>query len=266
MVYDRVLHPVLLAALNTAPPHASASLARAVLKETLARGGRACRPLIAAEGLGPAFIDPALTYLERKGAKIHFHHQLRGIDLAFERARSLDFSEDVVTLGAKDTVILAVPAAVATLLLPNLSTPTEFHAIVNAHFKVKPPRGLPRIVGVVNGIVEWLFAFPERLSVTISCADRFLEADREALAEEIWRDVVVLTGNQGDLPPFHIVKERRATFAATPEHNAWRPGAATRWRNLFLAGDWTATGLPATIEGAVRSGNEAARLVLRGLR
>jgi squalene-associated FAD-dependent desaturase len=263
MAYDRVLYPFLLAALNTVPPHASASLAHAVLKETLARGGRACRPLIAAEGLGPAFIDPALAYLERKGAKVHFHHQLRGIDLTFERVRSLDFSGDVVTLGAKDAVILAVPAAVAVLLLPSLSTPTEFHAIVNAHFKVAPPQDLPRVVGVVNGIVEWLFAFPERLSVTISCADRFIEADREALAEEIWRDVVVLTGIEGGMPPFQIVKERRATFAATPEQNARRPRAATRWRNLFLAGDWTATGLPATIEGAVRSGNEAARLVLR---
>src|SRR4029078_4190356 len=89
----------------------------------------------------------------------------------------LDFSEDAVTLGAKDAVILAVPAAVATLLLPGLSTPTEFHAIVNAHFKVASPQGLPRVVGVLNGIVEWLFAFPERLSVTISCADRFLQAD-----------------------------------------------------------------------------------------
>ena len=120
------------------------------------------------------------------------------------------------------------------------------------------------MVGVVNGIVEWLFAFPERLSVTISCADRFIEADRDALAEEIWRDVVVLTGIEGDMPPFQIVKERRATFAATPEQNRRRPHARTRWRNLVLAGDWTATGLPATIEGAVRSGNEAARLVLKG--
>jgi squalene-associated FAD-dependent desaturase len=262
--YDRVLHPILLAALNTDPPQASASLARAVLRETLARGGAACRPLVAVDGLGAAFIDPALAYLERKGAKIHFHHQLRGIDLGFEHARALDFSEDAVTLGAKDAVILAVPAAVATLLLPGLSTPTEFHAIVNAHLKVASPQGLPRVVGVLNGIVEWLFAFPGRLSVTISCADRFIEADRDALAEEIWRDVVVLTGIEGDMPPFQIVKERRATFAATPEQNRRRPHARTRWRNLVLAGDWTATGLPATIEGAVRSGNEAARLVLKG--
>jgi uncharacterized protein with NAD-binding domain and iron-sulfur cluster len=54
------------------------------------------------------------------------------------------------------------------------------------------------------------------------------------------------------------VRERRATFAALPAQNAKRPGATTEWDNLILAGDWTATGLPATIEGAIRSGNRAA--------
>ena len=66
----------------------------------------------------------------------------------------------------------------------------------------------------------------------------------------------------GDMPPWHIVKERRATFAALPEENAKRPQAETPLSNLFLAGDWTATGLPATIEGAIRSGKTAAILTL----
>ncbi|MGE5368676.1 MAG: FAD-dependent oxidoreductase, partial [Chloroflexota bacterium] len=60
--------------------------------------------------------------------------------------------------------------------------------------------------------------------------------------------------------PWQIVKEKRATFAATPAQEARRPGAATTWRNMFLAGDWTATGLPATIEGSIRSGYRAAEL------
>ncbi len=71
-------------------------------------------------------------------------------------------------------------------------------------------------------------------------------------------------GLHGPLPPWQIVKERRATFAATPEQNAKRPGASTRYPNLFLAGDWTDTGLPATIEGALRSGRRAAELALGG--
>jgi len=59
------------------------------------------------------------------------------------------------------------------------------------------------------------------------------------------------------------VRERRATFAATPEQDARRPGARTRYRNLMLAGDWTNTGLPATIESAIRSGQRAAEIIMR---
>ncbi len=116
----------------------------------------------------------------------------------------------------------------------------------------------------MNAHTEWIFRFPDRLAVTISGADRLLEVPREELAATIWREVAEIARLAAPLPPWQIIKERRATFAATPQENAKRPGAATRWRNLALAGDWTATSLPATIEGAIRSGNRAADVVLRG--
>jgi len=133
---------------------------------------------------------------------------------------------------------------------------------VNAHFRFDPPKDMPPILGVVGGLVEWLFAFPQRLSVTVSNADRLVDMPREELAQAIWRDICKAGGVRDELPPWQIVRERRATFEATPEQNALRPGASTNWKNLFLAGDWTNTGLPATIEGSVRSGDRAADLVL----
>src|SRR5262249_59448065 len=123
-----------------------------------------------------------------------------------------------------------------------------------------PRAQTPSIVGVVNGTVEWIFAFADRLSVTISGADRLLDTPRETLASTIWRDVATVTGI-GDIetpPPWQIVRERRATFPALPAEERKRPGPQTSWSNLWLAGDWTATGLPATIEGAIRSGQKAA--------
>ena len=143
-----------------------------------------------------------------------------------------------------------------------IDAPSTFRAIINAHFKIAPPQDFPRLLGIVNGTAEWLFAYPNRISATISAADRFIETPREELAQAIWSDVAKLIGAKGDMPPWQIVKERRATFAALPEENAKRPGAETDLANLFLAGDWTATGLPATIEGAICSGKTAANLVL----
>jgi hypothetical protein len=141
----------------------------------------------------------------------------------------------------------------------------DFRAIVNAHFKMTAPAGAPPLLGVIGGTAEWIFAFHDRISVTVSGADAIVDQDREALAVRIWADVAQALGITDPMPAWQIVKEKRATFAATPQQDARRPAAKTRWRNLFLAGDWTQTGLPATIEGALRSGETAAALALRHL-
>jgi len=264
MLYRRLWRPLLLAALNTDPAEGSARLAARIVRETLLAGGANCRPLVAAGGLSEAFIDPALAKLEAQGAKVRFGARLRAIAFGDDRAEALDFGGETLELKPGEGLVLAAPAWVASALVPGISVPSEFRAIVNAHFRVAPPENLPAITGVVNAHTEWIFRFPDRLAVTISGADRLLDVPREELAATIWREVAEIARLAAPLPPWQIIKERRATFAATPRENARRPGAATRWRNLALAGDWTATGLPATIEGAIRSGNRAADVVLRG--
>jgi hydroxysqualene dehydroxylase len=261
-LYDRLVHPLLLAALNVDPPEGSAGLAGAIVRETLLAGGQACRPLIARDGLSAVLIEPAIKLLQERGASIQFGHELRELLAGSDRVGGLNFGGDTVAIGSDDAVVVAVPPRAAAALLPGLKVPSQFRAIVNAHFRFDPPRDAPPILGVVGGLVEWLFAFPQRLSVTISNGDRLVDMPREELAQAIWRDVCRAGGVSGELPPWQIVRERRATFAATPEQNALRPGAVTAFKNLFLAGDWTATGLPATIEGSVRSGDRAADLVL----
>jgi len=261
-LYERLVQPLLLAALNVDPPEGSAGLAGAVVRETLLAGGRACRPLIARDGLSAVLVEPAVKLLQQKGASIAFGHELRAFAMSADRIGELNFGDGTVAIGPEDAVVLAVPPRPAAALLPGLKTPTKFRAIVNGHFRFDPPRDMPPILGVVGGLVEWLFAFPQRLSITISNGDRLVDMPREELAQAIWRDICKAAGVAGELPPWQIVRERRATFEATPEQNALRPGAQTGWKNLFLAGDWTDTGLPATIEGSVRSGNRAADLVL----
>jgi squalene-associated FAD-dependent desaturase len=261
-LYQRLVQPLLLAALNVDPPEGSAGLAGAIVRETLLAGGQACRPLIARDGLSAVLVEPAIKLLQDKGASIRFGHELRGFGWSANRVNELKFGDDVVAIGSDDAIVMAVPPRPAAAMLPGLKTPTKFRAIVNAHFRFDPPKDLPPLIGVVGGLVEWLFAFPQRLSITISGADRLVDMPREELAQAIWQDICKTAGVQGELPPWQIVRERRATFEATPEQNALRPGPVTDKKNLFLAGDWTDTGLPATIEGSVRSGDRAADLVL----
>ena len=259
-VWDRLIDPVLLAALNTAPAEGSARLTAAVLRESMGQGGRAMRPRIAEPTLAAAFVDPALTWLGQHGASLSLSQRLRGLRFDGEQVVGLDFGDGKVAVAPDEPVILAVPPWVAATLVPDLTAPDDFRAIVNAHFAFAPPAGTPPMIGVIGGTAEWIFAFPDRLSVTVSAADHLVDRDREELAMAFWADIAAIHGLPITLPPWQIVKEKRATFAATPAQNAKRPPTATQWRNLFLAGDWTQTGLPATIEGALRSGVDAARL------
>ena len=258
-LYERLIEPFLTSALNIEAPEGSAALAAAVIRETLAAGGRYYHPLIARDGLSVAFVDPAIRYIEKRGGSVNFGRRLRGLTLGAGQATSLDFGDTSIALAPGEGIILAVPPQAASAIVPGLTTPTRFRAIVNAHYRIDPPAGLPPMIGIIHGLAQWLFAFPGRLSVTISAADHLLENSREELAERIWRDVAAVAEIAAPMPPWQIVRERRATFAASPEEEMKRPPAATAWTNLCLAGDWTRTGLPATIEGAIRSGSTAAR-------
>ena len=263
VLWDRLIAPFLLGALNTDPRRGSAALAGAVIRESLARGGRAYCVRIAHPTLSAAFVDPALAFLRTHGARIHFGRPVRALSCVEDRVVGISTADGDIAVGAGDQVIVAAPPWIAQTLVPDLTAPDEFNTIVNGHFAFAPPAGASPMVGVIGGTAEWVFAFADRLSVTVSGADDMADDDREDIAHRFWTDIAAVHNLPFDpVPPHRIIKERRATFAATPAQDARRPGAKTAWRNLTLAGDWTATGLPATIEGTIRSGNKAAGLAL----
>lgn len=262
-VWERMLHPILLAVLNTEPAESSAALCSAVLRETLGKGGRASAPRVAAPDLASAFIDPALDWLAGQGVPLTTGRRLKGIEFGSDAVVALDWADGRQEVAPDEALVLAVPAWVAGELVPGLSVPDEHRAIVNLHFAHAVGDKGVAMLGVLGGTAEWIFTHPDRVSVTISAADRLVDSDREALTRRVWDEVCqALELGAVDLPAWQVVKEKRATFAATPAQDARRPSPRTRWRNLFLAGDWVQNGLPATIEGALRSGDSAARLAL----
>jgi hydroxysqualene dehydroxylase len=257
----RLLDPLAIAALNTMPDQGSARLLGAVVKETLAEGGAACIPLWPHHGLSTAFIDPALARLQLQGGRLLFGHRISVIEQQQGRVTSLTGPEGPIGLEPDDVVILATTAPVAASLLPGLSVPDQFEAILNIHYRAEAPSGF---VGLINSTAEWAFAKQGHVSVTISAGNRYVDEDPEQLATRVWPEVcAALQFGARAMPEWRVVKEKRATFAATPQQEARRPGAYVGLANLALAGDYTATGLPATIEGAIRSGCTAAKLVMK---
>ncbi len=255
-LYRRLLEPLAIAALNTPPETASAALLGAVFNESLALGGAACIPAYPKEGLSESFIDPAVAWLQAHGSDVLLGSRVARLQQTDGRVTAVNDRP----LADDEGVVLAVPAPVAAGLLPGLDGPDRFEAILNVHYRCDADPGEAGFTGLVGGTAEWVFVKTGVVSVTISAGNRWVDLPPVALATRVWADVRAVTGLSEPMPPWRVVKEKRATFAATPDQDRRRPQAQTALGNLALAGDWTATGLPATIEGAIRSGCTAASL------
>ena len=166
-------------------------------------------------------------------------------------------------LGAGDLVVLAVPHFAAGELLPGLNAPRESRAILNVHYQLPQAIDAPQMIGLIHSDAQWVFVRGAMVSVTVSAADAWMDRDADEIAISLWPDVAKALGIAVEVPPYRVIKERRATFAQTPDALDLRPKTHTVYINLFLAGDWTATGLPATIEGAIKSGRVAAQAALK---
>jgi squalene-associated FAD-dependent desaturase len=268
--YDKFWRPLAIAVLNIAPEEGSARLLWPVLRLTFGRGEAASRPCVAREGLSAAFVEPAIARLKAQSAQVRLNRRLRAIESQDGKASALAFGEERIALSDLDGVVVAVPPEAAAQLIPGLTAPTEARAIVNAHFLLPAAAKLPEdapLLGVIGGVSEWMFLRRDVASVTVSAANELAERDAEEIAGKVWPEVAralaMPANHRNALPPYRIIKEKRATFAQTPAQARLRPKTATRFRNLWLAGDWTDTGLPATIEGAIQSGFAAARAAAR---
>ena len=265
--HTRFWEPMSMAVMNLPPDKASAQLMRSTAIEAW-RDGRLARPMFAPNGLGAALVDPALKTLEAQGTPAQYGHLLRGVEREGDRITRLAFSRgDAVEVAAKDDVVLALPPHRLAGVLPEIDVPQEASSILNAHFVVGAeniPADAPKILGTVSSMTQWIFVKGDIVSLTISAAEYVegSEDQEEALLARLWTETKQALALSPELnhQAGRLVREKRATFLQTPENAARRPKQTTSLHNLFLAGDFVDTGLPATIESAVRSGERAARL------
>ena len=137
---------------------------------------------------------------------------------------------------------------------------------MSAHFWFKQAFAAPRMAGFLDGPIHWLFTPPMQpesgryVTLVVSGAHDLVDRRPEDVTRIARRELDRYLPQARDLEVVDtlVVKEPQATFAATPQEQPYRPGTVTPVANLFLAGDWTDTGLPATLESAVVSGERAA--------
>ncbi len=273
-----------VSALNIAGDDASLSLAAMVVKTGLLGAKDAADIGVPTLPLGELHGDAAARLLEKLGARVQVSTKVAAItpvsaedSAAFriELAREGD-GESAMTA---DAVVLAVPPEQAAKLIPADALPASTVAgwsglggspIVNVHVIYdRKVLDLP-FVAAVNSPVQWIFdrtqisglATPghQYLALSQSAGDEWVDmpvAELRELFVPALADLLPEARN-ANVAEFFVTRERRATFRQVPGTGALRPRAATRLPGLVLAGAWTATGWPDTMESAVRSGLAAA--------
>ena len=228
-LYERLWRPLLLAALNTEPSEAAAGLAAATLRESLARGGRASRPLIAWQGLSEVFVAPALEFLQAHGGAIRYGDRLRAMTFGKQEVAQLDFGDEGVRLAPDDSVVLAVPPWVAVSLVPGLEAPMS-SAPSSMRISWSPlRRRVQPMIGVVNGTTNGFFPSRNVLPLPSAPPTGYSMSRGRPLPHDLWDEVAAVTGMEGTaVPPWQIIKERRATFAALPTRERQTAGEPRR--------------------------------------
>ena len=259
---------IVLPTCNDRSDRVSAALAGFVFQEGFLRTTRGSAIGWPRVGL-TRVVDPAArTFLEARGGRV-----VTGRGVAGAGPEGVDM-RDGERIDA-DGVVLAMPPRMAHEVAPE-ALPAEpglnASPIVNVHLWYDRPVMDEPFAAIIDSPAQWVFnrtamgdgGAEHHLAVSISGARHEIEVPRAELAASIRAEVESLypRARSAELVASAVVKEPRATFAAAPGQASRRPGTATPVPGVALAGAWTATGWPATMEGAVRSGIRAARHLL----
>ena len=270
---------IVLPTVNLPSAEASLSLAAMVFKVGLLRDRSAADLGYTTTSLGRAHGDQGMRALRAAGVDVQLGAAVSEVRTEPEGGlRIRGHGEDL----AADAVVLAVPHPQAARLVPAAADPdaarfAELGAvpIVNLHVIYdRPVMPYPFAAGVGTP-VQWVFdrtaaaglSEGQALAVSLSGAGAYSQLPTEALREQFLGELarVFPAARAAQVRGFYVTREHQATFRQAPGSLARRPGPRTRLPNLFLAGAWTDTGWPATMEGAVRSGNRAGDHVLKAL-
>lgn len=273
--------PIILATLNTPAEEASAKLFSQIMRLAFLGTGQDSRLGIPRSGLSDLFGIPAERYITEKGGEVITGEPVRYIE---REGQQFHVTTKNGTIFTTDRLLAALPwRGFQMLVRPLISkgpdtTPQEIahNPIISIYLWFDQDlRTIPEFAAMVGGTVEWVFnrrkilpeqnaLYPGLLCCVTSAADATVHQESTALintAEQELRKAFPELGS-ARLLTAQVIKEKQATFAATPDTEKLRLPESGILPGLFLAGDWTKTDLPGTIEGAVRSGFRAAEAIL----
>ena len=272
-------NPMALATLNERPEIASADMFATVIEQAFMRKKEDSTMIISRVGLSDLYTEDAVKFIEARGGEIRLNASVKNIEVDNRAIKSVLLSNNHRIEAT--TIISSVPYFVLKEMMDNALIEEHFPSvnnfmsapIVSINLWYENPVMEAEFVGLLDSPIEWVFnknaiggAPPSglnHLALVISGAHEAAKMTKETLAE------LAITEMEKNFPKAknqtpvysYVIKEQHATISHTVGVAAQRPSHQTGIRGFYLAGDWTATGLPATIESAVKSGQKCAELI-----
>ena len=275
VVIKTLWEPLCIAALNTPIETASAMVYLRVLRETFTHARSDSDLLLLHVDLGEAYPDHAVNYIEKYGGNVRLGQRVIDLDIDNKKIKGLKLQESEIE---SDYVVLATPQfATRKLLAPHEAlsdltqqlTKFKTQPIVTVYLQYSENIKLgTHMVGLVDTISQWIFdrrlyGQPGLMAVVISSDGPHMELDNNELCAKVEDEITGFFPTWPKAKQRMVIREKRATFDCVTGCNNYRPKNKTPVKGLWLAGDYTDTGLPATLESAVRSGKRCAQSIIK---
>ncbi len=277
LLIEALWEPLCLATMNTPIKEASARVFLTVLEKSFNHNRQDSDLLFFKSDLSSVFVNKALSYICQHRGNILFKYRVEKIELQTGPLSSNTFiirtSKQTITA---NTLILATPAYIAQKLQGRVfrlkpeqsKLKFTYQPICTVYLQYPEHIKLEQVMtGFFGTLSQWAIDHrinkqPGLIAVVISSSGRHLQLPEEQLVDTIHNELKLV---QPDLPfwqDYQVVIEKKATFNCTVNINTIRPSFKTSHKQLFLAGDYTRTPYPATLEGAVISGMQVAQHII----
>ena len=260
---------IAVGALNTNLKKASALMFRDILMKIFLGGTFSSTIILPKNGLTESYVNSAISYIEKNNGEIKLSSFVDEIFIEEEKVTGIKINEEIYN--DFDFIVSAVPFYSLLKIIPqnilDEKISFEYSSILNIHIWLRNNPFKKQFYGLIDSPIHWIFNKGDHLNLVISDADYLIDKSAEEIFEICKTELKKYTKiDESEIEQYKVLKEKRATFIPSNKITYSRPASKTKIKNLFLAGDWTDTGFPSTIESAAKSGRIAAGLVSKSVK
>lgn len=262
---------LVIGTLNTTTVKASAEIFIKILKEIFFTGNKSSVIVLPAQDLSEMYCEDSKNFIERNRGNISLSERVTGTEIENGQIKKIITNKDVYS--DFDFIISTVPFHSFQKIINEPGAQNEpkikmeYSPILTVHLWLNENPFKENFYGLIDSKVHWLFNHGRHITLVTSAADEFINLDDNEIMKIIYSELgkYFPIFYKNFVHNFLILKEKRATFIPTVELTKLRYKLKFPYKNLIVAGDWTNTGLPSTIEGAVLSGRIAADSVFSNI-